>query len=500
MSKSRKFKLTRNLSNIKQLYMRLREVEKIDCSRTLVERISSSGDTTGSPFYHWRWKLHYLADFIAYPLTDEDVVLILRLANEYNVSVTPRGAGSCYYGSGSPTNGGVIIDTKRMKSFQINKEKMTVTVQTGICFSHIMDILDQDDLALGCYPTSAFTTTIGGWIGTGGSMGIGTLQNGPFLDQMISIKVVNPTGELKIYTNKDDFKIFFGTNGIFGIVTEVVLKVYPKPANQIPLMFGFDSMEDLLNSIKLLMEETDPFLIRFSDRYHEINCSGYSKHPLYLFLIYNGANRDLNDDVMSCFSILIKNHGEFLGENYARLTWDDYLKHELKIKLETPVQMLQQINISFDNCEKIIYLFEKLTNERELNHCYYGLINKDKMIRLCLYTPTDNDFWVHFISSKACLHRVVKYAYRIGGRIYTYGLQNTIYLHKFEKDKLKKFQEIKLAADPNYILNPLKIVRSKMNFFRINMMFELTMLWRKLAVKLGIAQKILTVDIPKSEK
>ncbi|KKN15685.1 hypothetical protein LCGC14_0983560, partial [marine sediment metagenome] len=123
------------------------------------------------------------------------------------------------------------------------------------------------------------------------------------------------------------------------------------------------------------------------------------------------------------------------------------------------------------------------------------LINRDYKVRLVIYTPTDNEFWMHFLASKAVTSKVVKQAYNLGGRVYTYGLQNTIYLQKFEKNKLQKFRERKAEVDPNYILNPLKIVKSNISFFRINMMFGLMLVWRKLAIKLGLAKEILKIDI-----
>ncbi len=494
MSKKPKFKLSRKISDVKKAFT-LIESAGIACSRTLSERISSSGDTTGTPFYHFRWKNHYLADFIVYPTSDDDVIKILQVANEHTVSVTPRGAGSCYYGSGSPTNGGIVVDTKRMKSCQINKENLTATVQTGICFSRLMDLLDEEGLELGCYPTSAFTTTLGGWIGTGGTMGIGTLQNGTFEEQMNSIKVVSPTGVLTEYDKKAGFGQFFGTNGIYGIVTEVVLNIFHKARKIIPLMIGFESLENIFDSIKEILLKTDPFVLRFSDNYHEYNCSGLTRHSNYIFLLYNGKKNNLEEDVNNCLGIIEIHNGTFLGDKFSHETWDGYLQHELKIKLETPVQMLQQLYLDFERTGAIITYFENLTRKNKLNHCFYGLINRDYKVRLVIYTPTDNEFWMHFLASKAVTSKVVKQTYNLGGRVYTYGLQNTIYLQKFEKNKLQKFRERKAEVDPNYILNPLKIVKSNISFFRINMMFGLMLVWRKLAVKLGLAKEILTIDI-----
>jgi hypothetical protein len=133
-----KFKLTYNPANIDRCFKEMKDIKGLFVSHTLVERISTSGDTTGTPFYHFRWKLHNLADFVAYPENSEHVKQIIKTANKFSVSITPRGSGSCYYGSGIPANGGLVMDMKRMKSFSINKDSMTATTQPGIVFSSLM--------------------------------------------------------------------------------------------------------------------------------------------------------------------------------------------------------------------------------------------------------------------------------------------------------------------------------------------------------------------------
>src|SRR5271157_523916 len=122
---------------------KIANVADLDFSEGLVERISSSGDVAGTPFYHWRWKKKCLADAVIWPKTPEQVSAILKLANQYSIPVTPRGAGSCYYGSAVPALGGIIIDVKRMKAIQIAPDSQTVTAQAGTCFARLIEDLDQ---------------------------------------------------------------------------------------------------------------------------------------------------------------------------------------------------------------------------------------------------------------------------------------------------------------------------------------------------------------------
>lgn len=486
----------RNLASIASLYLEIKEVPGLSISRTLVERISSSGDSGGTPFYHFRWKMCDLADLVAYPETEEHVKQLVTLACKHKVCITPRGGGSCYLGSASPANGGLVIDMKRMVKFTINKDVMTVTTQPGIVFSDLMGKLAIEGLMLGCYPTSAYAATIGGWIGTGGITGVGTLQNWSFLDQVVSLKVITPTGVELTHTNQGDMAYLFGSDGIFGIVVEITLKVLPIPDEEVAINFGFNDLDDVLRCVERFVKTTDPFMVRFSDAGHEFRSTGNISHQYYLFIVLNGKKKPIAEEIEECIRIVTDFHGITLGQEDGKVAMDGILKHEMKIKADNPVLMLQQLYTDLDEVHTLINKFEKLTSRAILNYAYYGMIGKDLKVRIVFYTPTDNAFWTHFMASKAVLHKIVKSAYRSGGRVYTYGLQNTLYLHHFEGAKAKDFQARKSSVDPAGIMNPLKIARTKMRFVRIDVMFELAYIFRRILVAARKADIILTPPIP----
>jgi hypothetical protein len=211
-----------------------------------------------------------------------------------------------------------------------------------------------------------------------------------------------------------------------------------------------------------------------------------------LFLIYNGKKNSISTELEISTEIIQKCNGFYLGNLYSERTWDDYLKHEMRIKLNNPVLMLQQIMLNIEWVPAILERFDSLVEKNLINSAFYGIINRDFRVRLVLYTPTDNAFWGHFLGSKAVLHKIVKYTYSLGGRVYTYGLQNSIYLHRFDKKRLKKIQKLKLQKDPNNLLNPLKQTSINVSYPRIDIMFLLALFWRRIAVKFGKAKKILT--------
>ncbi len=478
----------------------IKSLDNIEFSDSLVERISVSGDVTGSPFFHWRWKKKYLADYVAWPKNEMQLSSILKVANKRHVPITPRGAGSCYFGSGVPAYGGIVIDLKQMTSFKVDIQNKLVIAQPGVCFSILIEALSAEGYQLGCYPTSALTATVGGWIGTGGLVGIGTFQNGPFIDQIIHLRVVLATGDVKVFTKREEFEPFFGGCGIYGVISEVAIKIYPI-STKIPLFFGFNNLTDMINSTKELLSLNNLFAIRFSDYQHEIRLGEKSQFQCYIFLLISGLVQEIQKQRENALKIVNTFSGVYLGDDSSQRIFNGLLKQEMRLKTNVPVLMLQAFCLELSNCKEILDLFEQLTEKRMLNHCYSGLINKDGKVRLLLFTPTDSDYITHFLASKGITHRIVKKIYHDHkGQIYTYGLYNTLYLKKFDPEKYTQLREKKQNFDPNFILNPLKVIKTKARFKRINTIFEMNLFWRTLFVKLGFAKEILMVRSSFKEK
>lgn len=485
MSKNTGKLLPKN-SNLKVFLNGLTQIENLDYSTSLVERICESGDTTGSPFFHWRWKKKYYADVIIWPETEAHVLSIVKLAQKTQTPITTRGAGTCYFGSSVPAYGGAVLDVKRMDKYNLDLENRIVKVQPGISFYNLMQFLEKENLELGCYPTSALSATLGGWMGTGGEVGIGTLRRGSFINQILELQVVMPEGEIKTINNRKELKIFFGSCGIYGIITEFTLKVKKKEI-KLPLAFGFTNFNDVLHNSRLLTRNTTVFYVRFSDREYEIRCRGNGEYSFYLFIVLSGDLEEIQSKSKEIFEMVKENGGKFIDKEYSEKMWDEALKYEMIPKRNAPVLMLQSLYTDINQCSELIVKFNKHAQKYQLNHAFYGIINRDLRIRLMLFTPTDNKYMNHFLSSKAILHKIVKKAYQSDdSRVYTYGLLNTLYLLKFEKEKRADFKELKATLDPNAILNPCKLTSRKVRFRRINTIFAMNLFWRYLAIKLKI--------------
>ncbi len=192
--------------------------------------------------------LEGIPDYVAIPKSAQEISEILKLANEKNIPVYPRGGGCCEFGGSKPIgDGGIVLDLKQMdKIINLDEDHLIVTVESGISWAQLDEYLSPFGLYTGCMgPGSGMTASIGGGISHHSVGGGGGAKYGACTKQLISLEVVLPTGEIintgsqanrfsKIpfgrFGNGPDLSgLFCGDNGILGIKTKVSLQVFPRP-------------------------------------------------------------------------------------------------------------------------------------------------------------------------------------------------------------------------------------------------------------------------------
>ena len=107
----------------------------------------------------------------------------------------------------------------------VDAEAQTVTVEAGVVWKDLEPVLAEHDLALRLYPTSFPSSTVGGWLAQGGS-GHGSYQYGWFSQNLVSARVVLPTGEVRLVSG-DDLDAIADAEGTTGFITQVTLRVQP---------------------------------------------------------------------------------------------------------------------------------------------------------------------------------------------------------------------------------------------------------------------------------
>ncbi|TFG97894.1 FAD-binding oxidoreductase, partial [Candidatus Thorarchaeota archaeon] len=196
---------------------------------------------------------------VAQPTTTEVVSNLLKYCKQHDIPVVPRGHGTSGYGGALPTRSGLVVEMTRLNEIHhIDRDNMTVEVGSGIIWGKLIEDLEDEGLTVAAYPSSAPSSTVGGWVAAGGS-GIGSTKYGGIAEQVVDLEVVLPDGAVirtkdtseevfKIETAKNVFQgddaffwtvsdnvpyikdstqLFVDSNGTLGIITKVVLKIIP---------------------------------------------------------------------------------------------------------------------------------------------------------------------------------------------------------------------------------------------------------------------------------
>ncbi len=180
---------------------------------------------------------------IVQPVSEEELVSLVGLAQKAGINLTPRGKATSGYGGVLPVQGGLVVEFNRMKKIiDINPEQRTATVEAGVVWKELEYHLNQKELTLALYPTSYPSSTVGGWLAQGGA-GIGSYEFGYFADNVIAARVVLPDGNIREFTGKE-LELISEANGITGFISQIVIRVKPLRPMHVNAI-AFETAEDL---------------------------------------------------------------------------------------------------------------------------------------------------------------------------------------------------------------------------------------------------------------
>jgi FAD/FMN-containing dehydrogenase len=165
-------------------------------------------------------------DVVAVPRSTAQVAAILAIAAHHRVPVTPRGQASSGYGGAIPTRGGLLLDLAALNGvLAVNAAARTVDVQPGVVWNDLSRRLRRSGLDLRICPTSAPSSTVGGWFAMGG-VGIGSLRYGSIRDVVSEIDVAGLDGRIETVSG-DAIELHHQTCGTLGVITRLRLACRP---------------------------------------------------------------------------------------------------------------------------------------------------------------------------------------------------------------------------------------------------------------------------------
>lgn len=176
-----------------------------------------SHDISNPPFISRFFKK---AEGVFQPENENQVLNILKFCEERKMPLIPRGSATSGYGGVIPVKGGYVIDFTRMNRFEIDEENKLVVSEPGAVWWDIERELNKKGLTLRVYPTSAPSSTVGGWIAQNG-YGVGSLRYGSIAENVIKLRVADFRG----IKDTEDIAHYAGLEGTTGLITRAWIKV-----------------------------------------------------------------------------------------------------------------------------------------------------------------------------------------------------------------------------------------------------------------------------------
>jgi glycolate oxidase subunit GlcD len=226
-----------------------RELAPDELSFDLDTRQKHSGD---------KWFASALPEAVAFPRNTQSVSRILAFANKNKIPVTPRGAGYGYVGGCVPSRGGLALSLMRMNRIkEINADDFVAVVEPGVLTEQFQKEVEKIGRFYPPDPASKADCSLGGNIATNAG-GPRCLKYGVTREYVLGLEVVLADGAIvrvgsRTHKNKTGFdltKLFIGSEGMLGVVTEATLKLLPLPPYRAALAVGYKSMRDATQAIR----------------------------------------------------------------------------------------------------------------------------------------------------------------------------------------------------------------------------------------------------------
>jgi glycolate oxidase subunit GlcD len=195
-------------------------------------------------------------DVVVFPGTAEEVSQIVRVGNEYRIPFLPRGAGTGLSGGALAVEGGIVIEMQRMnRILSIDADNRIAVVQPGVVNLHISQAAAPYGLYYAPDPSSQMSCTIGGNVAEN-SGGPHCLKYGMTTNHILAIEAVTSSGEIIRLGNSagepvgmDLLGAIVGSEGTFAIVTEITIRLLPKPQAVKTLLAAFRSVEECSQTV-----------------------------------------------------------------------------------------------------------------------------------------------------------------------------------------------------------------------------------------------------------
>ncbi len=424
-------------------------------------------------------RTYYEPDAVVFPRSEEDISQILKYCNEKKIAIVPRGAGSGFTGGALPVNGGIVLALEKHmnKILEIDLENMLAIVQPGVVNKDLQRHVEELGLFYPPDPASEEYSTLGGNVSENAG-GMRAAKYGITKDFVMALRAVLPNGDI-IRAGKRTIKDVAGYNiagiltaseGTLAIITEITLKLLPKPKFAKSYMGIFPDVNSAMNAVfKSLAKGANPVAMEFLDSLvvKAVQEKLGIELPSSAGALLIG---DVDGNVQEEVEFQLKTLEESFKENGAvefRIATDSYERNELwkarrgaspSITIYGSKKLNEDISVPRSKLPEALEEIYKIGDKYNLvvpcfGHAGDGNIHVNVMV--------DSSNPKELEDGHKAIEEIFKKVVDMGGTLsgeHGIGLSKAEFMNiAFSSEEIELFKRIKEAFDPNGILNPGKM-------------------------------------------
>lgn len=414
---------------------------------------------------------------VAWPKNTNEVVKIVKYANDKNICVIPRGAGTATTGASVPlTKESIVLSFEKMKKLlEFDTGNLTVVVEPGIINSR----LQREAEYLGFFyppdPASLDICTIGGNIATNAG-GPRAVKYGVTRDYVLEIEAVLPDGSI-VKTGGKTYKravgydlknIFIGSEGTLGIFTKLRLKLLPLPVDILTLLSSFKSLESSGEAVsKIFASKIIPRAIELMDKSSIEAVENYKPTGLpsgieaLLIIELDGNPAAIKDDAEIIVDICDSLGGDVILAEDAparNKVWEARRSISPALYHIKPTKISQDIVVPRNKISLMLKELRELSERSGIQIVCFGHAG-DGNIHVNIMADKNNG--EEYKTGMEIVKKVFEAALKLDGSIsgeHGIGITKAPYIGmEIKKAELELMKGIKNLYDPKRILNPGKI-------------------------------------------
>ena len=420
------------------------------------------------------WHEPSLPDAVLMAHSTEDVASAVKLCARFQFPIIPFGAGSSVEGQVIPTQGGLSIDfTEMNRVLEIRSEDFDVTVQPGVTRKQLNRELRDVGLFFPVDPGA--DATLGGMTATRAS-GTTSVRYGTMRENVIALTVVTPQGDVirtasrarKSSAGYDLTRLFVGSEGTLGVITEIILRLHPIPEAISSAVVAFDDIESAIHAVITTLQYAVPVArIELLDELaiDAVNRFMKTDHPVKptLFLEFQGSESAVREQAELAGEVC----AEFGGGDFSWKTLEEErnalweARHNAAlaaVNLRPGCEML-----ATDACVPISRLAEAISEAKaDLHECgiLAPLMGHVGDGNFHFVIPVDRGNSKEWETVKGFCERLAIRAIKLEGTCtgeHGIGIGKQPFLEIEMGGSVDLMRSIKQAMDPQNIMNPGKI-------------------------------------------